>query len=150
MAIFRYTIFVLLGLLAIAISYRQFAFSGPVTPPRPLPSHSIIDMHVHVAGLGYQSDCFISKKMAQGFKFDFYLRAFGVNRQQLKQHGDQYVVEKIAELITQSVHVDGAVILALDGVVDKNGQLDKNKTQVYISNNFVAEQTARYPFLWLF
>lgn len=130
------------------LALREVFFEGPVLTPQALPSSPIIDMHVHVAGLGFGSDSFISDEMKKGFKFDYYLNAFGVTRQQIEQQGDQLVVKKVAELIEQSHRIGGAVILAMDGVIDDNGKLDKAKTQVYFPNDFVAEQVARYPSLF--
>jgi predicted TIM-barrel fold metal-dependent hydrolase len=36
------------------------------------------------------------------------------------------------------------VLLALDGVVDKDGNLDTNRTEVYVPNEFVADMAARH------
>lgn len=130
------------------LALREFFFKGPILTPQSLPTSPIIDMHVHIAGLGFGSDSFISDEMKKGFKFDYYLNAFGVTHQQIEQRGDQLVVKKVAELIEQSHHIGGAVILAMDGVIDDDGKLDKVKTQVYFPNDFVAEQAARYPSLF--
>ena len=131
-----------------ALFLRVLFFKGPALPPQALPLTPIIDAHVHIAGLGYGSDSFISAEMKEGYKFDYYLNSFGVTQEEIKQQGDQVVVQKVAALIGQSQYVGGAVILAMDGVVDGSGALDKDKTQIYIPNDFVAEQTAQYPSLY--
>ncbi|PCJ38432.1 MAG: metal-dependent hydrolase [Cellvibrionales bacterium] len=107
----------------------------------------MVDAHVHIAGLGYSSDSFISDDLKEGFKFEYYLNAFGTTPEELEREGDQVVIQKVAALIAQSQYVRSAVILAMDGVIDSNGELNKTKTQVYIPNDFVAEQTARYESL---
>ncbi|MBL1319455.1 MAG: amidohydrolase family protein [Methylophaga sp.] len=148
MKLLRRLIYTLIIIFIIALTLRFIFFKGPVLPPQALPTSPIIDMHVHIAGLGYGSDSFVSDEMKKGYKFDYYLNAFGITREQIEQHGDQLVVKKVAQLIEQSQQIGGAVILAMDGVIDKNGLLDKTKTQVYIPNDFVAQQTAKYPSLY--
>jgi predicted TIM-barrel fold metal-dependent hydrolase len=147
MKLLRRLIYILIIITITALILRLLFFKGPVLPPQALPTSPIIDMHVHIAGLGYGSDSFVSDEMKKGYKFDYYLNAFGVTREEIEQHGDQLVVAKVANVIEQSQHVNGAIILAMDGVIDKNGILDKAKTQVYIPNDFVAQQTALYPSL---
>jgi len=136
-------------IISILLLVRLALFEGPVVAETPLPTSPIIDMHVHTAGLGYGgSGCFISDEMQSSYKFSHYLGAFDVTQEQMAEHGDQLVVKHIAETIAASKYVDGAVLLALDGVIDKNGQLDRSNTQVYIPNEFIAEQTALYPSLY--
>lgn len=141
-------IYSLIMIILIALALREALFKGPVLSPQALPLAPIIDMHIHIAGLGYGSDSFISDEMKKGLKFDYYLNAFGVSTEELAQHGDQLLAKKLADLVEQSKYVGGAVILAMDGVIDDNGKLDKTKTQVYIPNDFVAQQTALYPALY--
>jgi predicted TIM-barrel fold metal-dependent hydrolase len=148
MKLIRRLIYILIILSLIALVLRVVFFEGPVLHPQDLPSSAVIDAHVHIAGLGYGSDSFVSDEMKEGLRFDYYLNAFGVTREEIEQQGDQLVIQKVAALVEQSQHVGGAVILAMDGVIDNNGILDKSKTQVYIPNDFVAQQTALYPSLY--
>lgn len=106
-----------------------------------------LDAHAHIAGIGAGgSGCFVHPDLADSFKFDFYLRGFGVTREDLRQHGDELVARRINRTIAQSTHVDSAVVLALDGVI-KDGHLDREATQVYVPNEFVAAMADKYPHL---
>jgi predicted TIM-barrel fold metal-dependent hydrolase len=112
----------------------------------PFERKSVIDFHVHVAGLGYgNSGCFVNEEMRNNFRFRFYLMAMGTSLEELEQEGDQVVFKKISDGVAQSKVVDKAVILSLDGVVDVQGNLDKAKTQIYVPNEYVYEQIRRYP-----
>ncbi len=105
----------------------------------------IIDLHVHTAGIGAgASGCFIAPSMRDSYKFRWYLRAFGTNADELQRRGDAIVMRRIAQAIEQSTAVDQAVVLALDGIIDANGALDREATQVYVPNEFVERETARY------
>ena len=114
----------------------------------PFTSKEIVDFHVHVAGLGYgNSGCFINEAMRDNFRFRFYLKAMKTSLEELEKEGDQIVFKHISDAIDESKVVDKAVILALDGVVNEQGELDKAQTQIYVPNEYVYQQTQRYPHL---
>lgn len=105
----------------------------------------IVDMHVHVAGVGAGgSGCYVAPHMRRNWRYRIYLRAFGVREQDLEQHGDALVVQKVSNLIAESRAVKQAVILALDGVVGSGGELDLEQTVTYVPNEFVASEVARH------
>ena len=108
----------------------------------------IIDLHVHAAGIGARgSGAFISEEMQENFRFPIYLRAFGVSREELQEKGDVVLLEKINASIAQSARISKAVILAMDGVVDDSGSLDREATQLYVPNDFLARELPRFEHL---
>jgi uncharacterized protein len=108
---------------------------------------TITDWHVHVAGLGHgNSGNYINEAMHKNYRFKFFLKWMNVTEEELETHGDQIVVKRLNDKIEQSRYIDKAVILALDGVIDKEtGQLDKARTQFYVDNDFVAGEVSKYP-----
>jgi predicted TIM-barrel fold metal-dependent hydrolase len=149
LAVLKKLFLVLIPIIIFALSVRLILFKGPVQIPAPLPQSPIIDMHVHVGGLGYgDSGCFAAKVMQDSYKFDYYLGAFGVTPAMLEQQGDQILIKRLAKTVEAAEHIDGVVILALDGVVNEQGDLDRDKTQVYIPNDYIAEQASLYPSLY--
>ncbi len=146
---FKYSFLILIIVVVLALGIRQVNFKGPMLMPAALPESPIIDMHVHTAGLGYgNSGCFISEEMKSGYKFDYYLNAFGVTRKEIEEKGDQLIIQRISEIAEDAEKISGVIVLAMDGVVDQKGELDRQKTQVYIPNDFVAEQVDLYPSLY--
>lgn len=116
----------------------------PYRPLEPIP-HDIIDMHCHVAGIGAGgSGCFVSRQLRHNFRFKIYLHSFGVSERELLEKGDALVGDRISESLSRSQYVSNAVLLALDGVVDDKGNLDTNKTEVYVPNEFVAGLVASH------
>jgi hypothetical protein len=102
-------------------------------------------MHCHIAGIGAGgSGCFVSAKLRDNWRFNIYLRGFGVSRQELEEKGDSLVADRISELLGKSKYVSKVVLLALDGVVGPDGQLDTNRTEVYVPDQFVAEMAVRH------
>jgi uncharacterized protein len=141
---------VFLMVLLITVSggavFATAGLGGPFRPTEPLADHKIIDMHCHTAGVGAGgSGCFVSEAMKNSYKFDLYLRSFGTSRTELEQHGDAIVIDRLAERLQKSQRVGRAVVLAMDGVVDAQGELDRTRTEIYVPNEFVATEVAKHP-----
>jgi predicted TIM-barrel fold metal-dependent hydrolase len=125
-------------------------FTAGLTPiagaaPSATSSKAIVDIHVHVAGLGYgDSGCFINGTMRENFRFPFYLWAMGVTEDQLAEHGDRLLFRQLSDRIAASDSVSHAVTLAMDGYVTDSGELDLIKTQIFVPNDYVAREVAQY------
>ncbi len=118
--------------------------SRPYRPVEPIPA-GIVDMHCHIAGIGAGgSGCFVSPEMRDNWRFNIYLRAFGVSKTEIAAKGDTIIGDKISATLAQSKYVSKAVILALDGVIGADGQFDTNHTEVYFPNEFVASLCAAH------
>lgn len=105
----------------------------------------IVDMHCHIAGIGAGgSGCFVSPRLLNNWRFKIYLRAFGVTKKEVLEKGDSIIGDKISKSLVRSKYVSEAVLLALDGVIGADGQLDTNLTEVYFPNEFVAAMCARH------
>ncbi len=135
----------LLGLIA-----RLVFFTGPFRPVAQLPGPPIIDLHCHAAGIGAgDSGCLISPALRGNFRFKIYLESFGVTEAELQEHGDGLVIQRLAERVAASKHVDQAVVLAIDGVMNKQGELDREQTEFHVPNEFVAREVAKHTnLLW--
>ena len=106
---------------------------------------SYLDMHVHVGCIGIEdSGCYLSPALRESYKYPFYLCAFDTSAEELDEKGDPIVVKKLSEKIAASRSVSKAVVLAMDGVIGADGELDYQRTQVYVPNKYVARETARY------
>ena len=103
-----------------------------------------VDLHVHTAGIGAGSDAFVNRQMRESWRFPIYLRAFGVTEEEVQAQGDELIVARISAAVAESKRVAKAVVLALDGVVDSAGELDREQTQVYVPNELVARATRRH------
>ncbi|MFO1459880.1 MAG: amidohydrolase family protein [Verrucomicrobiota bacterium] len=138
-----------LGLILLAGAGRLALFRGPYRTPKPVPPPPLVDLHVHTAGIGAgDSGCQISRALQDSYKFRIYLDAFGVTREEVEREGDALLIRRISERLSESRHVGAAVVLALDGVVDANGDLDRSASEIVVPNEFVARETARYTNLW--
>lgn len=103
-----------------------------------------IDNHVHVACLGYQSNCYIADSLKNSYKFTIYQKMFGFKESEAKQMGDAIIFERLHKQVKESKLVDQVVVLALDQVYLANGDVDKKNTQIYVPNDFVSDNVKRY------
>ncbi|GFE56644.1 amidohydrolase family protein [Geobacter sp. AOG1] len=106
----------------------------------------IIDLHCHTAGIGAgDSGCFVSPPLQRSWKYRIYLRAFGVTEAELLREGDGLILHRLSRTLAASRRVRAAVVLAMDGVTDERGELDRAQTEIYIPNEFIAAEVRRYP-----
>lgn len=135
--------------ILLAVVGRVIFFQGPYQPVSALPDAPLLDMHCHTAGIGAGgSECFISQDLRDSFKFRIYLKSFGISVRDLEKQDDALLIKRISRWIGDSKRVGGAIILALDGVMDENGELDRERTEIYVPNEFVARETAKYGNLY--
>ncbi len=143
MKIIKKIVFTIALVAGVVFLLYQFIPSVEEKSLLPLSDKSIIDAHVHVAGLGYgDSGCFINDEMRNNFRFPFYLMAMGVSEAQLEEKGDRILFDLISKSIRSSQSIGKAIILAMDGVV-RDGELDKSATQIYVPNDYVYEETLK-------
>lgn len=105
-----------------------------------------IDIHCHTAGIGAGgSGCFVSPEMRNSWRYRAYLKAFGVTEHELEQAGDALILRRLSQSLAGSRFVKAAVVLAMDGVIGADGELDRNRTEIHVPNDFLARETQPYP-----
>ena len=142
----RRKLFWLVGISASIVLFFYLLFYVPMAPLPAKPTVGYIDMHVHAAGLGLgETGAFVGDELAASWKFPIYLRAFDVTEEDLDRHGDAILLKKLSDKIEESQYVDVAVVLAMDGAVDEHGELDRERTQFYVPNEYLIEELKKYP-----
>jgi hypothetical protein len=140
---------ILMATMLISLDAPAGGLFATRAPPDLPADKSVIDVHAHVAGLGRGcDDCFVAPSLRDSYKFGWYLRAFGTSAEEMEAQGDAVVVARLRAHIQTSRWVSSAVLLALDGVIDAQGQLDLNQTQVYIPNAYILELSKQKEFLF--
>jgi len=140
---------IILLVLVLIFTFFMFSRDYKLEALDPGLGKTIIDTHVHVAGLGYgDSGCFVSSEMHDNFRFPVYLWAMNVSEEELQEKGDKVLIRKLSKNIEQSESVSKAVILAMDGYIEtigeKAGLLNKDKTQIYVPNEYIAKEVLNY------
>jgi len=133
-------------LLALAAAVHAGWWVVPIRDPVADMTPGILDVHVHTAGIGAGgSGACVSPGLRESAESGVYLRAFGASIEEPEREGDRVVLAHLSASVQRSRLAGKAVVLALDGAVDKTGHLDRTRTQVYVPNDFVARETAQYP-----
>ena len=106
---------------------------------------SLIDCHVHLAALPEgRNGCYISPHMLRSPLFRFLLWKHGLSPDHPRQANQKYVDDLLTEL-RASKHVRQAVLLGMDGVYDRAGQLASEETHFLISNEYVLATARTHP-----
>ena len=143
------TFFIILWSIVGLIVLRLILFKGPYSNKVEDPPKGIIDMHCHTAGIGTGgSGAVISGNLRDSWKYDVYMKSFGSSDEEVHEYGDQILVDKIVDSIQDSEYVDGVVLLALDAPRDEKGNIVEDEMEVYVPNEYIAEQVSRYPELY--
>ncbi len=105
----------------------------------------MIDVHVHLAAIpDGKNGCYISPKMLQGYLFRSLLKKMGLSPDDPARSNELYI-QKLISLLKDAQHVKRAVILAMDGVYDRDGNLNKEETHFIVHNDYVLQVAQRFP-----
>lgn len=114
------------------------------TPKAPLEFRkSILDVHSHLACLNFPG-CYIRPAFKNSFKFKFYMKASGLETSDLDSaNADEVMVNAYVKRLNESELYNGAIVYALDGFYDANGNLDREKTDILIPNEYIYDISQR-------
>ncbi|MGJ8652539.1 MAG: amidohydrolase family protein [Opitutaceae bacterium] len=141
--------FYIFGILFVLLIARVVFFKGAMHLPVAPPPTGILDMHCHTAGFGAGgSGAWVSDELRSSWKFNLYLKIFGTDMKTVSEQGDQIVMDIIARSLLESVHVDAAVILALDAPYTVDGVLNRAAGEACVPNRFVGETVKAHPELY--
>lgn len=142
-------LFCIFGIICILLIARVVLFRGAMHHPVTPPPTGILDMHCHTAGFGAGgSGAWVSEELRSSWKFNLYMRMFGTDKKTVSEHGDKVVMDIIARSLRESVHVDAAVILALDAPYTIDGVLNRAAGEACVPNRFVGEAVKVHPELY--
>ena len=97
----------------------------------------IIDIHAHLIGVREENGCYVSPEMRGGILYRYLKRALGLADVEGDDLDGAYRT-KLVRWAEQS-DLDAVGVLSLDGVYDDRGALDREQTQVLVSNDYCLE-----------
>jgi predicted TIM-barrel fold metal-dependent hydrolase len=103
----------------------------------------IIDTHVHLVGLQEKNGCYVHPRMTRGVMFRFLRRVLGLGNVPWDGLDDAYR-NHLVRLAEQS-DLDGVAVLAMDGVYNDRGELDRDTTRVLVGNDYCVEVCRASP-----
>ncbi len=109
----------------------------------------VIDTHVHIAALpDGENGCLLAEAMRQSLIFRFVGWRLGLPLEEPKRANALYI-ERLVRQLRTAQYVRRAVILAMDGVYDQEGNLDRAHTEFLIPNDLIFNLVSQYPDLFL-
>ncbi|MFQ6674385.1 MAG: amidohydrolase family protein [Fidelibacterota bacterium] len=107
--------------------------------PRARPGPSVCDVHMHLLGLGPGNGCFVNADYQRGIVYRFLNFFVEVDRNGTPEEKDRHYVDRLVNLMNESpVHRYG-ILLAMDGIYDDSGNLDRQRTPFYVPNEYLLE-----------
>ncbi len=100
----------------------------------------IIDVHAHLIGLDEANGCYLAEEMRGGLVYRYLKHTVGLGEVD-EERLDRAYREKLVEWAEGS-ELDGVGVLALDGVYDARGQLDRERTSVLVGNDYCLQVCA--------
>lgn len=97
----------------------------------------LIDIHAHLIGVHEKNGCYVAPEMRGSLLFKYLkmtLGLSGVDESDL----DAAYREKMVGWVEES-ELDAVGVLALDGVYDEDGELDRDQTHVVVDNDYCLE-----------
>jgi uncharacterized protein len=116
-------------------------------------SQRLVDHHTHVAGLGTGgTNAFVNPRMRtwahplHHLKFKVYLSATGVEDE---DHADAQLIQRLVNLVKHINHHGKHRLLAFDKNYLPDGSANLEKTEFYVSNEYVFALAEQYPDLFV-
>lgn len=103
-----------------------------------------IDLHVHVAAKD-RAGCRVAPAMRASPAFAYMVLANKIDPIALAADFDATVQDTVLAAIEEAEHVDRAVVLALDAIVDQDGTERLGSSGMVVSNGFVRELARTHP-----
>ncbi len=113
---------------------------------------NINDHHVHIVGIDQKVGTEVNPKMLSWFhplhriKTQIYLSAAGVD--DLKNANEEYI-ERLVRLIKSNKNHGKFHILAFDHNYNSDGTINYDKSEFYVSNDYMLEVYEKYPDLFI-
>jgi predicted TIM-barrel fold metal-dependent hydrolase len=104
----------------------------------------IVDCHVHVCATtaGHGS---VSPRLRRSVAFRFMRWRIRLPGDEDQERLERVIAAKLMETIDGTLEIDKAVVLAFDGVHDRDGNFDATNTHLYVTNDYAWELAQRHP-----
>ena len=106
-------------------------------------AYQICDVHIHLIGISPQNGCYVSPNFQQSFVYKLQELFIGVEKSDSPEKQDKLYVQKIIQLLESSSEHKYGILLALDGVYDSSGRFDRDRTGIYIPNDYLFDVCRR-------
>ena len=97
----------------------------------------LIDIHAHLIGLDESNGCYVSDRMRGSVLYKYLKLTLGLS--DVSEEGLDAAYRRKLTGWAEDSELDGVGVLALDGVYDEKGELDRERTSVVVGNDYCLE-----------
>jgi uncharacterized protein len=99
----------------------------------------VVDIHIHVGGKGNSSPCRMSRKFLSSLAYVYMVVRSGINPLNLVKDHDRALATTLIDRLNGASSVNYGVLLALDGVYDRDGNFVEGETHMLTPNEYVMK-----------
>ena len=99
----------------------------------------VIDIHLHIGGLGNSSPCKMSKKFLLSPAYLYMVLRSGISIKELLEDHDTVLRTTMIGRLNSAPSIDFGVFLAFDSVYKENGEIDEENSNMVTPNNYVMD-----------
>ncbi|MFB6263341.1 MAG: amidohydrolase family protein, partial [Bradymonadaceae bacterium] len=97
----------------------------------------ITDVHVHLVGMREEDGCYVDPDLLSGLLFRYLMHSLGLSEVPEGRRSRAYREQLVAWVDESDIEAVG--LLALDGIYDDGGRLDRERTKFVVSNDYCLE-----------
>ena len=101
--------------------------------------NKVIDIHLHIGGIGNSSPCKMSKKFLLSPAYLYMVVRSGISLKELLKDHDTILRTTMIERLNNAPGMDFGVFLAFDSVYRENGEIDEENSNMVTPNNYVMD-----------
>ncbi len=105
----------------------------------------VIDVHLHIGGIGNSSPCRMSKKFLLSPAYLYMVVRSGISLDRLSKDHDTALRATMIERLNNAPSVNYGVFLAFDSVYKENGEIDEENSNMVTPNNYVMDIARNNP-----
>ncbi len=105
----------------------------------------VIDVHLHIGGIGNSSPCKMSKKFLLSPAYLYMVVRSGISLDKLSKDHDRALRTTMIERLNNAPSVDYGVFLAFDSVYKENGEIDEENSNMVTPNHYVMDIARNNP-----
>ncbi len=112
---------------------------------KPSVRNKVIDIHLHMGGIGNSSPCKMSKRFLHSASYLYMLARSGISLLELSRDHDTVLRKTMIERLNSASGINFGVFLAFDSVYKENGEIDEKNSHMVTPNDYVIDIARQNP-----
>ena len=109
----------------------------------------VVDIHMHLIGESQSNGCYLGPRARKSLSYKMLVPFLDINRNAGSDEIDRQYVKMLRQKVESTSIPYIGILIAMDGVYNKKGELDFDRTPYYVPNEYLfkvcAESTSFFP-----